>query len=231
MLGFLTGSYPVGFEGRIHYKADGEEGSEASASSGVRRPKSVLTQSVLELSARPGLASLSATLQAEPGAAVRLTASLPICARFECCSMTAKQSVRATPLFGGSPWFDHVAFSEPQHPDRLLYGRALSIVHSVGGYEQRVVIVSVLVPCESEPGCPLVERGCTRLCWDMEPADEWPALRAVPFASVRRLLHVVPDLDWVALHHGVEARLPPFERSAADRRDARFFVNAFYPWL
>jgi len=217
----------------------GEEGEQVEAGvssvSSVRayakRPTRVLQQSVSQLSAQPGLASVATTLKAAPGAAVRLTGSLPIRARFECCSVTAKQSVRATPLFRGSPWFDHIIFSEPQNPDRLLYGLARAVVHSVGSSEQRVVIVSVLVPCESDPGCPLVERGCTRLCWDMDPADEWPALRAVPFACVRRLVHVVPDMDWVALHHGVEASPPPFERSAEDRRDAHFFVNAFYPWL
>ena len=203
----------------------------ASMQAGLRRPTRVTVQSVSELSARFGLASLALTLQAAPCETVRLTGSLPIRARFECCSSTAKQSVRATPFFRGAPWFDHVAFDDTDKPGGLLYGKARAIVHSVGGREERVVVVSVLTPCESEPGCPLVARGCTRLCWDMGAADEWPSLRAVPFSSVRRLLHVVPDMDWVALHHGVDAKPAPFERSAADRRDARFFVNAFYPWL
>jgi len=206
-------------------------GGEGSVQSGVRRPKRVTVLSVAQLSARPGLSLLAAALQAAPGAAVRLTGSLPIRARFECCSATARQSVRATPLFRGTPWFDHIAFADPDRPGRTLFGQVRAVVHSVGEREKRVVVVSALQPCESEPGCPLVARGCTRLCWEMEPADEWPSLRAVPFECVLRLLHVVPDLDWLALHRGVEAKPPPFERSAAARREARFFVNAFYPWL
>jgi len=213
------------------HENDLEVGAVGDVQAGRRRPSRVSEQSVAELSSRPGLLSLAETLQVTAAADVRLTGSLPILACFECCSARAKQSVRATPLFRGAPWFDHVAFEDADHPGRLLYGQARAIVHSAGGRERRVVVVSLLRPCESEPGCPLVARGCTRLCWDMEPSDEWPSLRAVPFASVRRLVHVVPDLDWLALHHGVEAKPAPFERSAKERREARFFVNALYPWL
>lgn len=199
--------------------------------SGVRRPTRSSVTSVSDLSARPGLELLAETLQVATETAVHVTGSLPIHARFECCGVRSKQSVRATPSFRGGPWYDHIAFEVPDCPNRMFYGQARAVLHSVGGRERRVVIVSLLKPCESEPGCPLVARGCTRLAWDMEPADEWPTLRAVPFSSVRRLLHVVPDMDWLAVHRGMEASPSPFGRSAGERRAARFFVNAFYPWL
>jgi len=215
-------------------EGEGDEtglGCGGFSSSGERRPRHASLTTLSEMSLRPGLASLAETLQAPADAAVRWTGSLPIRARFECCDVTAKQSVRATPFFRGAPWFDHITFTDPDHPERMLYGQARVIVHSVGGQERGLVVVSLLEPCESEPGCPLVRRGCTRLAWDMQPADEWPTLRAVPFSCVRRLVHVVPDMDWLAAHRGIEARLPPFARSSEERRAARFFVNAFYPWL
>jgi len=224
--------WAAGMEDGSDSEADGRKSSAVAAcQSGTRVPTRADKLSVAVLSKRPGMGSLGEVLSAGPEDSVQVTNSLPIQALFECCAASARQILRAASLFRGKPWFDRILYEDDDHPGRLCYGEARAIVRSVGGEGSRVVVVSALSVCEREPGCPLVSRGCTRLCWAMDPEDEWPALRLVPFASVRRLLHVVPEMEALTARRGIAASLPAFSSSAVERRAARFYVNAFFPRL
>jgi len=187
------------------------------------------------LSERRGLAAVAEAL-GEPmgGTAVHVTNSFKFSPRLPCCGEASGhplQHLRATPLYRGLPWNDGLAYRLPGDARAVVrYGEARAIVHAVGGEARQVIVVAEMSICESEPGCPLVAAGCTRLHWSMAPGAEWPSLRCIPFASVLRLEHIVQDFDQVTRSHGITATPRTIRDSAAHRRAARFFVNVFYPW-
>jgi len=192
-----------------------------------------MTVTLSELTARPGLGAVGLALK-NPSvtAAVRTANSYTFTPQYPCCAGGhPAQHLRAAPLYRGVPWFDGVAYTLPGDLCGVVrYGEARTIVRTVGGEPVDVVVVAGMDVCESMPGCPLAGGGCTRLCWSMEVADEWPALHAVPLTSVLRLEHIVPDQDQITRDHGITATPRTLPDTAVHRRAARFFVNAFYPW-
>lgn len=188
---------------------------------------------VAELSMRPGLCAVRTALGLPLVTTIlRLPSSYTFSPRFPCCSGGHPlQHLRATPMYRGLPWFDCLAYALPGDAQGVVrYGEARAIVSKAGDNDVNVVIVAAMDVCESMPGCPLVEGGCTRLCWSMELGDEWPALLAVPLSSVLRLEHAVPDQDQITRDHGITATPVSVPNTPENRRAQRFFVNAFYPW-
>lgn len=87
-----------------------------------------------------------------------------------------------------------------------------------------------MAPVEGEPDCPFTARGCTRLRWLQLPGDPDCAVRVVPVASIRRVVHVVPDLGDLTLRRGCDALPAGAGDPLVDRLSMRYFLNAFYPW-
>jgi len=196
-------------------------------------PRRALDVTVNELSQRRGLCTLAQALGSPVGGTVtRVTNSYTFSPRMSCCAGGhPKQHLRATPMYRGLPWYDGVAYRLPGDPPTLVrFGEARAIVRAVGGEVKDVVLVSRMDVCESAPGCPLVGAGCTRLCWSMVLGADWPSLHAVPLSSVLRMEHIVQDCDQVTRAHGIAATPRTIRDSAMHRREARFFVNVFYPW-
>jgi len=110
------------------------------------------------------------------------------------------------------------------------FGEARTIVRPAGGEPVHVVLVAGMDVCESIPGCPLVGGGCTRVCWSIEVAEEWPALHAITLTSALRLEHILPDQYQITRDHGITSTPRTLSDTAFHRRAARFFVNAIYPW-
>lgn len=86
-------------------------------------------------------------------------------------------------------------------------------------------------PAEPRPYCALTRYGCTRLAWQFEnDASQWPELEVVNVDELRRVEHVHPDFTDLSERHGLRATPTTAPDTAEERRAARFFNNAFYPW-
>lgn len=96
--------------------------------------------------------------------------------------------------------------------------------------EVDVAVVADMEVVPGVPNCPLVSRGCTRLAWSVPVRKTDVCLRTLPLASIRRVLHVVPDFADLASRRGLEATPADWGDPVADRLAMRYFINAFYPW-
>jgi len=110
----------------------------------------------------------------------------------------------------------------------LCIGEVRAIVrHPDGDY----AYVREWAPVEAEPGCSLGARGCQRLCWSFPENSTDAAVREVPLAHIKRLVHVVPDFADLLARKGINAEPPSLHGAVHEHRAMRFFVNPFYPWV
>lgn len=96
--------------------------------------------------------------------------------------------------------------------------------------EGDIAVVADMEVVHGASNCPLVSRGCTRLAWSVLEGETDVRLRALPMASIRCVLHVVPDFADLVECLGVHAQPARRDDPLPDRLAMRFFINAFYPW-
>jgi len=178
------------------------------------------------LEKRPGLAGLAAMLGMQDADTIPVLKNARIDAVFE-CGTVREQLLRASPDYRGKPWYDSVRYQPSEGVAEYCIGEVRAIVRTADG--DKVVIVE-MVPVAGEPGCPLVQRGCTRLRWHRRDEEADCAVRLVPLACVRWLVHVVPDFAELAARRGFEPLPAALGGPLVERLAMRYFVNVFYPW-
>jgi len=80
--------------------------------------------------------------------------------------------------------------------------------------------------------CVLSEINWVRLTWAFEqPTDQWPALEKLDVTKI--VIHEDVQADWrhSGVNFGLDAMPKQLENTAAGHHGARFFTNAFYPWI
>ena len=178
------------------------------------------------------LLGLAEALGALDTQVLTVTNSMAFNASFEWGAKGFVQRVRAAPsLYNGSPWWDHVLFTDATSPaGRPRLGLARLIIRVVDGERRDLVLVQLLKEADARHDCVLTEFGCGRRRWEMDARTGFPALAIVSVANLRRLEHVVPDFedfcDRLALY-ATPATVPDTPQELPLQR---FFVNAFFPW-
>lgn len=194
----------------------------------ARRKVFRLRLKVASLARRRGLADVGALLNMAGEDVIRLMSAVPIAARLDCGSRM-RQLVRATPFFRGKPWYDAVTYDASIGGEMVEHvGEVRAIIRTAEGDD--VAIVCNWGVAAAVPGFPLAGRDCQRLRW-AEPltSGHW-SLGAIPFARIRRVVHVVPDFADLCKRKGPAALPPPPGAPAQDLKTMRFFVNDFYQW-
>jgi len=190
--------------------------------------------SVGTLSLRPGLANLSALLNQPAATKLLVVGQVEFAARLE-CGTPVKQTLRGSPSFRtGEAWFDALQYEGistnaddgTRAAVTLRYGEVRAILRYK---EEDVVVICKLGEVAAVPKCPLAERLCTRLAWDLGEDGAW-GLEAVPLSRVRRVVHVVPDFADLKRRCGMKALPPSYIGPVEDLREMRYFVNDMYPW-
>lgn len=212
--------------------------SGAAAAGDVARPVRHLPKiPIAVLARRPGLQRLGQLLQMPDARKVPVLTFVKFTARLD-CDTAVEQTLWSTPSYRGAPWFDAVLYSLEADQRRGTAASDSAEVLHVGDVralircaEGDVAVVCEMEPVAPEPGCPLFERGCTRLKWATPPLGSDWALRAVPVRSVRRVVHVVPDFKDLSARRGLRALPPGYRGPLREHRDMRFFVNDFTPAL
>lgn len=179
-----------------------------------------------EMDKWPGLAGVAAALELPADTRVRISSRISFQAVFE-CGWTVTQLLYASPSFRGDPWYDFVLYSPADAPATLSVAEVRAILRRPEG---DVAVVADLALVPGVANCPLVSRGCTRLAWSVPAGKTDVCLGALPLASIRRVLHVVPDFADLARRRGFDAEPAQWGDPVAERLAMRFFINAFYPW-
>lgn len=182
--------------------------------------------SVSAMAQWPGMKGVAAALGLPEDAGVRVSSRISFEAFFE-CGWTATQLLYASPSFLGEPWYDFVLYSPSMNAATLSVTEMRAIVRRPEG---DVAVVADMEVVPGVPNCPLVSRGCTRLAWSVPVRKTDVCLRTLPLASIRRVLHVVPEIADLASRRGLEATPADWGDPVADRLAMRYFINAFYPW-
>jgi len=214
---------------------------DAAASRSGRRVRSEVARpfrgvprlSVGTLCMRPGLARLSELLGQPAATKMLVVGQVELAAKLE-CGFPIKQMLRGSPSYRtGQAWFDAVQYEVPElgadserEAVRLCYGETRAILRYS---EEDVVVLCKFLEVPAVPGCPLTERLCTRISWDIDDNGVW-GLEVVPLSRVRRVVHVAPDFDDLGRRRGMRACPPTYVGNVKDLREMRFFVNDMYPW-
>jgi len=74
-----------------------------------------------------------------------------------------------------------------------------------------------------------MRRGCSHLRWHKHDNDTNCALRVVPFARVRRVIHIVADFAELTERKGFGALVPAPDSPLAERLAMHYFLSVFYP--
>lgn len=157
---------------------------------------------------------------------MRISSRISFEAVFE-CGWTAKQLLYASPCFRGEPWYDFVLYCPVENPSSLSVAEVRAIVRRP---EEDIAVVADMDVVPGVVNCPLVSRGCTRLAWSVPEGETDVRMRTLALASIRRVLHVVPDFADLVRRRGCDADPAGRDAPVAERLAMRFFVNAFYPW-
>jgi len=207
-----------------------QAGSSAADMSGagiaVKRSSHLQRMRIEALAERPGLTNVGELLGVEHADTVTVLKHAFIDAVFE-CGTVRRQHVRASPDCRGKPWFDRVWYQPTAGVAQYCIGEVRAIVRTASGDQ---AVVAEMVPVASEPGCPLVERGCTRLQWHRRATETDCAVRVVPLARVRRVIHVVPDFKELADRRGFDAAPAEMDAPIEERLAMHYFLNVFRPW-
>lgn len=203
--------------------------NDAPASRSERRRPSVYhlpLVSLAHLSSIAGLHGIEDALGLGPDDHVRLISRVRVTARFD-DDRTAPQLLYAAASFRGSPWYDTVLYSPAADSTHVCVGEIRALVRRPSG---DVAVLADMVAVEPVARCSLVARGCTRLAWHVPDGESDVRLRAVPLASIRRAIHVVPDFRDLAHRRGWDAEPAAWSSPREERLAMRYFLNDFYVW-
>lgn len=132
-------------------------------------------------------------------------------------------TIRASPRFHGSPWYDWVQYRA--HDGTVRVGQAAVVLSNRRGTWQRLAVRRA-ENAAPVPHCVLSSYGCQRLRWDVTPAGH-AALEVLKAEDIIRWLVVEHDWEDLSERHGVTV-MPDSVPSTVDELNAtRFFVNAF----
>lgn len=144
-----------------------------------------------------------------------------------------RQVVRASAMFHGKKWYDHVLFSPcgVGTASETRYGQVRLLLRQDGGRD--VAVVAEMEHAIGAEECPLSARGCTQLRWTEETLPGAPhrlvKLRTVPVDHIIRVVHIVPDCAEMCRRVGVGSTPPSFGESGDRLWAMRYLFNAFLP--
>jgi len=152
-----------------------------------------------------------------------------IMARFEWGAPPELQNLRAAEAFFGKPWYSCIRYED--NGGGLCWGRMRLVLRSLDGHPRSCVVVQRLRRCASRPGCVLTSFGCVRLAWDFDDdGSTHPALELVNADRILRAEDIQVDWHDLGDRLGLQATPSNKTNSTEERRLARYFTNAFYPW-
>lgn len=216
---------------RLHAARDGHPTDAADI------PRAVLRMStrgvrvaVGDVPGLPGMKGLADLLEVDPATTTTVAKTLVFAPKLEWdASRDAQYFLRATPSFNGRPWYDHLRYLNDC--GAVCWGLPRLVLRRIADTTRHCVVVWRMRRVEARRGCVLTAHGCRRLAWDVLDSDTtWPAIDIVDVDKVLRLEHVLPDWQDLADRAGIDAMLPSEHTTSQERRQQRFFVNAFYPW-
>jgi len=191
-----------------------------------------------ELAQRPGLGRLASVLGLSPNVKIPVLGEVRFLAELD-CGTRLRQTMRASMNYRRKgPWFDAIVYTvvgeapvidaSGNSKEPLHYGEVRALLRD---REEDVAIVCDLDEVDVDEGCPLGQRECTRLKWTVPPPEQgdW-SVTAVRISRVRRVIHVVADFAELSARRGVKALPARYTASVTERRDMRYYENAFYPW-
>ena len=179
-----------------------------------------------ELAQRPGLSRLAALLHLHSDDKVRSLTRVAIDAVFE-CGGTAKQLLRSAADLRGLSWYDSVIYKPNADTDQRCVGEVRAIIRRESG-DTAVIVEMATEPADD--GCPLAQRGCTRLRWYRRGTEPDCAVRLVPLEHIVRVVHVVPDFGDLSARRGFDAAPAAPGAPLEDRLEMRYWLNVLYPW-
>ena len=101
----------------------------------------------------------------------------------------AQHTIRAAPVFQGSPWFDWLQFRRPD--GAIWVGQAAPVVTTrARGWER--LVVRRAEKATARPGCVLTKYGSERLQWDMEADGDAVRLDVLATADI---------VSWIAVEY------------------------------
>lgn len=133
-------------------------------------------------------------------------------------------TIRASPNFHGSPWWDWVRYRGQDGETRV--GQASLVVGNRAGTWQRLVVRRT-EPAAAHEGCVLTTYGCERLRWSVGLAEACVSLDVLRADEDVSWLAVEHDWEDLSTRHGVTVMPDEVPTTADELRAARFFVNAF----
>mgnify|MGYP000126324629 CR=1 FL=1 len=216
--------------------AAGRVGGRAAEGSAVRRVQvriRGLRVTAAEVAGADGgrLQGLPILLHLRGTQTLSVVNSMTFDASFEWGAPGIVQRVRAArSLYNGTPWYDHVLIKNPASPAAPHLGLARLLIRAIDGERRDLVVVQLLEEADARPGCVLTTFGCGRRRWKMDAGTGFPALAAVPTASLQRLEHVVPDFEDLCDRLGLYATPATVPDTPHEMPLQRYFVNAFFPW-
>jgi len=177
----------------------------------------------------PELAKLHDVLHMADHSYVTQHRTVRIMARFQWGGPLALQHLRAADSFFGKPWYSFIRYEDIG--GGLCWGRMRLALRSLDGKPRSCVVVQRMRRVAGRRGCVLTRYGCVRLAWDFaHDSETHPALALVDADRILRAEDV--QVDWYDLGDRLGLRATPSNKnnSTAERRLARYFKNAFYPW-
>ena len=136
----------------------------------------------------------------------------------------AQHTIRAAPVFHGSPWFDWLRYRRPDGANRVGQA-ALVVTTRARGCERLVVRRAEKVT--ARPGCVLTKYGCERLQWYIEAEGDAVRLDVLTTADIVSWIAVEYDWEDLSERHGVTVMPDDVPNTAEERRASRFSVHAF----
>lgn len=182
-----------------------------------------------EVTGLPGLMNLPELLEVDPATTVTVAKTLVFAPRFEWNAVRDAQYLRATPSFNGRPWYDHLRYLSVD--GEVCWGQARLVLRRIANTTRHCIVVWRMRRAEARQGCVLTAHGCQRLAWHVPfPGSLWPSVDILDVEQILRLEHVLPDWRDLADRRGIDAMDSETVLTSAERSQARFFVNAFFPW-
>lgn len=136
----------------------------------------------------------------------------------------SEYTIRASPCFHGSPWFDWVRYRAED--GELRVGQAAIVLCNRAGTWQRLTVRRA-TKVAAEPGCVLTQYGCERLRWDVTPGGTAASLDVLRQQDIVSYLVVEHDWEDLSTRHGVTVMPDEVPNTSEELCAARFFVNCF----
>lgn len=188
---------------------------------------------VRELSRLTRLGELGLALAVDWYEEVTVAKSIKIKTSLEWTSDEVSQYVRGAASFNGPLWYSHIFYQATAGVERnCRWGQVRWVLRGVSGQRRDAVVVWRMRDATPRPGCVLMRYRCKRLAWKYGgPTCSWPKLEVVPIHKNMRLEQVHMEFADFAERHGLGAMPSTAPVTSAERWRARFFTNAFYPWM